>query len=73
MTTEEPGKYDYLCTVAQQATEAEGTILIILNGILGSGFSVQASADIIDRLPELLETVAKNIRNSLQPFFGSTT
>lgn len=69
MTTEEPGKYDYLCTVASQCADAEGTILIIINGNHGSGFSVQATADIIGRLPELLETVANNIRNSTPPFF----
>jgi hypothetical protein len=69
MTTEEPGKYDYLCTVASQCADAEGTILIIINGNHGSGFSVQASADIIGRLPELLEDVSKKIRNSTPQIF----
>jgi hypothetical protein len=69
MNTEEPGKYDYLCTVASQCANAEGTILIIINGNHGNGFSVQATADIIGRLPELLETVANNIRNSTPKIF----
>lgn len=36
-----PGKYDDLCTHAREASEAQGVILIVIQGKLGSGFSAQ--------------------------------
>lgn len=53
-----PGKYDELCTLVQEATEAEGVILIVLGGNRGAGFSVQATVPIHLRLPSYLRELA---------------
>lgn len=58
------GKYDDLCTEVRQKSGAEGVIVIVLGGHLGNGFSVQADVDTLARIPDLLESVAKQIRQS---------
>lgn len=59
-----PGKYDDLCTEARQKAQAQGAILIILDGAHGSGFSCQADLVTTAKLPELLERLAADIRQS---------
>lgn len=58
-----PGKYDDVCTQARAQASAQGTVLIVINGRLGSGFSVQADYNTILRLPEMLEEVARQMRS----------
>lgn len=60
-----PGKYDRQATIARNLTEAKGIALIVLGGKKGDGFSVQAPPEVIVRLPELLEHMAKSIREDL--------
>jgi hypothetical protein len=55
------GKYDDLCTEARRKAKAEGAILIILNGEKGQGFSVQATLDVLVRLPQMLRHMADDI------------
>lgn len=57
------GKYDDVCTQARAQANAQGALLIVINGRLGSGFSVQADLNTILCLPEVLEEVAKQIRS----------
>lgn len=59
-----PGKYDDLCTEVREKAQAKGTLVIILNGNKGSGFSCQAELDVTLRLPAMLEHIAKQIRES---------
>ncbi|MDO8713994.1 MAG: hypothetical protein Q7K13_05895 [Polynucleobacter sp.] len=58
------GKYDHLCTEVRTKAESKGAIIIVLGGNLGSGFSVQADIDTLSQLPDMLETIAKQIRQS---------
>ena len=57
-----PGKYDDLCTMVREASQSEGVILIVINGNKGGGFSVQATLPIIIRIPDMLESLAVQIR-----------
>ena len=57
LPTNGPGKYDDICTVARERTDAQAAIVIIINGVLGSGFSLQS--DVVVQLPDMLETMAK--------------
>jgi hypothetical protein len=59
-----PGKYDDLCTFVREQTRAEAAFVIIINGKKGSGFSCQADIHALLKLPELLENIAKQIRES---------
>lgn len=59
-----PGKYDDECTRVRESTAAFGTVLIVIGGHLGSGFSVQADAHTISVLPDMLEDIAREIRAS---------
>jgi hypothetical protein len=57
-----PGKYDEVCTVAREATNAKATILIIVGGKRGSGFSMQiADTTIMLDLPATLRGIAEEL------------
>ena len=61
------GKYDELCSIARLATEAQGVLLIVLDGNLGSGFSVQVkNPELLHSIPDLLEKLARKIREDLE-------
>lgn len=61
-----PGKYDDLCTLVREragmAAKGGGVIVIVMGGNRGSGFSCQADLATTLALPELLESVAAQIR-----------
>jgi hypothetical protein len=59
-----PGKYDDLCTEVREKASALGVILLIFDGVKGTGFSCQADLLTTMRLPEILEDIAKQIRES---------
>jgi hypothetical protein len=61
-----PGKYDDITTLVRDVTEAEGVALIVINGNKGRGFSVQGSERFIERLPDVLEDMARSIRAQRQ-------
>lgn len=61
-----PGKYDDLCTEVRLRTLAQAVIVIVFNGIEGSGFSCQADASIVLDLPKVLERVAADMRRDHQ-------
>lgn len=56
-----PGKYDDAATAARRITGGS-VLLIVADGKLGGGFSVQATPDVLLQLPDILEQVAKEIR-----------
>lgn len=60
-----PGKYDDLCTDVRVKANADGAVVIIINGRHGHGFSMQASPAATVGLPRLLRDVAKEIERSL--------
>jgi hypothetical protein len=63
------GKYDDVCTHVRElagVTEGGGVILIIIGGGRGSGFSVQANLHVMEKLPDLLEDIAAQIRQDLR-------
>ena len=57
-----PGKYDEICTVVREETQAAAAIVIIFGGIAGNGFSCQADLETTARLPDILEEMAAQIR-----------
>lgn len=58
-----PGKYDDACTVARESTGAVATLLIVIGGEHGNGFSVQTlEPDLLPVIPTMLEVVAAGIR-----------
>ena len=56
-----PGKYDDLATLVRERAQARGAIVIVVDGALGSGFSVQADLLLTMTLPALLRAVAAQI------------
>jgi len=60
-----PGKYDDICAMVREATGAEGVIIAIVRGNLGSGFSVQATPDVLHSLPDALEMVVGEMRKEM--------
>jgi hypothetical protein len=61
-----PGKYDALVTWVREQTKAEGVIVIVVQGENGDGFSCQATPSVTQRLPGMLEHMAKEIRASFK-------
>ena len=55
------GKYDDVCSVVREGTQAEGAMLIILNGEFGSGFSAQLPMDFMKKIPGVLRSMANHI------------
>lgn len=60
-----PGKYDDLCTLVREGTGAQAAIVIVLGGNRGSGFSCQADLATTIALPDMLESVARQMRESI--------
>lgn len=61
-----PGKYDDECTRLRESTEAQGVIVIVIGGKLGSGLSMQAGRHTTLMLPDILEHIAAEIRQSFK-------
>ncbi len=59
------GKYDDLCTKVRLGADADAAVVIVINGEKGSGFSVQGQLETTTKLPDLLELMAKEIRQAL--------
>jgi hypothetical protein len=61
-----PGKYDAACTVARLTTKATGAVLIVLDGVHGSGFSCQMPYELSLTLPTMLRHMADEVEASLK-------
>jgi hypothetical protein len=57
-----PGKYDDMCALVREQVGGN-VVVMVFGGKRGSGFAVQADAATTLRLPELLESMAKQIRS----------
>ena len=60
-----PGKYDKVCTDVREKTNAKAAIVLVIDGDSGTGFSCQGAPDTTAQLPGILETMARQIRESL--------
>jgi len=62
-----PGKYDDLCTYVREQAKGICNVVIVVDGVKGSGFSVQATTmEVQLSLPALLRKIAKEIERSLR-------
>lgn len=59
------GIYDEDCGNVREKNNASGVLLIVLGGDKGNGFSIQAEGNIIQNVPEMLESIAKELRSDL--------
>jgi len=57
-----PGKYDDVCTMVRERTEARAVLVVVIDGKLGNGFSFQGDPLSLASVPEMLEDVARQIR-----------
>lgn len=61
------GKYDDLCTKVREDAHAVAALVIVLSGNKGHGFSSQTSdLRVLEKLPEMLRNVARQIEESRQ-------
>ncbi len=60
-----PGKYDDLATLVRERAKAQGVIVMVIGGALGSGFAVQGSAELTANLPALLREIADGIERDI--------
>ncbi len=57
------GIYDQVCEGLLEETEALLTCVLVIEGKLGTGFSVSTSSEaVLDKLPEILESLADGVR-----------
>lgn len=59
------GKYDDLLTEARQVAEADGGVLLIIDGNKGSGFSAQLSFNQTVAIPKMLRAMADQIEKDI--------
>lgn len=66
-----PGKYDDLCTYVREqaglsgdALIRGGVMVIVVGGNKGNGFACQADVTTTLALPDMLESIARQIRES---------
>jgi hypothetical protein len=64
-----PGKYDDLCTHVREEAQAVGSVVVVIQGKYGSGFSVQIpeTRDHQRALVNSLRLVADQIEEDLGP------
>jgi len=56
------GKYNDICTEVIESTSAEGAIVIVVNGDVGSGFSIQIPEHLKGVVAGVLEHAAGQLR-----------
>lgn len=59
-----PGKYDKEATAVRESTQARGVIVIVIDGVLGSGFSAQTVGSLAIELPAMLRSIADQIEST---------
>jgi hypothetical protein len=65
--TEGPGKYDELASLVRNVADARAVIVVIIDGMLGSGFSVQSlGTDLTKEVPKLLRELADQIDEDMK-------
>jgi hypothetical protein len=60
------GKYDDICNLVCEKSEAKGAAIIIFKGERGGGFSVQGPPEFHKALPDILESMAAQMRNDIR-------
>jgi hypothetical protein len=60
-----PGKYDDLCTLVREKTEADGVVVLVFDGNKGNGFSVQGPVSLTATLARVLRSMADQIEADL--------
>ena len=66
-----PGKYDIECETALKETGGKMTLLVVVDGKKGSGFSASTTQiDYMMHVPDMLETVARQIRADMMNMGG---
>ena len=61
-----PGKYDNIATIARKLSDAKAVIVIVFDGYLGNGFSVQSDGTLTPNLPTILRHIADSIESGLE-------
>jgi hypothetical protein len=59
-----PGKYDDLATLVRKRSNASAVLVIVIGGNKGEGFSFQGDWMALQAVPDLLDVVARSIRDS---------
>ena len=62
-----PGKYDDLATIVRERAgigDQGGVIVIVMGGNKGNGFACQTDLVTMLRMPDMLENIARQIRES---------
>ena len=55
-------RYDEIVTILRTSLQAEAVLLIVINGIRGSGSGCQQMEHIAPMMPDMLEAMAKEMR-----------
>ena len=59
------GKYNQTCTMIRQMTAAKGVLVMVVDGSLGSGVSIQGDKQSMDAIADTLEIIAKQMRKDI--------
>lgn len=56
-----PGKFDDICGEVRERLDAEGVLLLVIKGTLGSGFSAVLPVEVLAKIPGILRDVANQM------------
>ncbi|RAS35875.1 hypothetical protein [Paraburkholderia bryophila] len=62
---ESAGAFDAACTHVRNWTQARCAVVVVIDGEFGSGYSVMGPLDAQILLPDILERMAKTLRQQL--------
>ncbi|WP_146749730.1 hypothetical protein [Paraburkholderia bryophila] len=62
---ESAGAFDAACAHVRDATQARCAVVVVIGGESGSGYSVMGPLDAQILLPDILERMAKTLRQQL--------
>lgn len=60
-----PGKYDDMCSYVREQVGGS-VIVIVVDGNRGNGFACQTGVETVLALPDILESVARQIREDAE-------
>lgn len=61
-----PGKYDDLATRIREDNDADAVVVVVINGIRGTGFSVQATGPALLALPQVFHDMSHAMQGDVE-------
>lgn len=65
MSDSNPGKYEHFASIVRFLTDADGVVLVVINGREGHGVSVQVARKLLPLIPRALRALADEVEQDI--------